>query len=46
MKEEDCIYIADLITDIIKNREAAVARVRDAVIALCEKYPIYENDIL
>ena len=46
MKEEDCVYIADLITDIIKNREAAVTRVRDAVIALCEKYPIYQNDIL
>ena len=46
MKEADCIYIADLITDIIKNREAAVERVKAAVIALCEKYPIYENDIL
>ena len=46
MKEADCVYIADLITDIIKNREEAVARVRDAVIALCEKYPIYEKDIL
>ena len=46
MKEEDCVYIADLITDIIKNREAAVERVKAAVIALCEKYPIYEGDIL
>ena len=46
MKEEDCIYIADLITDIIKNREAAVERVKEAVLALCEKYPIYQNDIL
>ena len=46
MKEEDCIYIADLITDIIKNREEAVERVKQAVIALCEKYPIYANDIL
>ncbi len=46
MKEEDCIYIADLITDIIKHREEAVERVKNAVIALCEKYPIYENDIL
>ena len=46
MKEEDCIYIADLITDIIRNREAAVERVKAAVTALCEKYPIYANDIL
>ena len=46
MKEEDCVYIADLITDIIKNRAEAVERVKNAVIALCEKYPIYVNDIL
>ena len=46
MKEEDCVYIADLITDIIKNRAEAVERVKAAVIALCEKYPIYANDIL
>ena len=46
MKEEDCIYIADLITDIIKHREEAVPRVKEAVIALCKKHPIYENDVL
>ena len=46
MKEADCAYIADLITDIIKHREEAVARVGAAVAALCEKYPIYEKDIL
>ena len=46
MKEEDCVYIADLITDIIKRREAAVPEVAKAVAALCEKYPIYANDIL
>lgn len=46
MKEADCVYIADLITDIIKNRETAVGRVAEAVKTLCEKYPIYENDIL
>ena len=46
MKEADCNYIADLITDIIKNREEAIARVTDSVAALCEKYPIYANDIL
>ncbi len=46
MKEEDCVYIADLITDIIKNREEALPRVSEAVAGLCKKYPIYENDIL
>ncbi len=46
MKEADCVYIADLITDIIKHREEAVPRVTEAVAALCEKYPIYQNDVL
>ena len=46
MKEEDCVLIADLITDIIKRREEAVPEVAKAVAALCEKYPIYANDIL
>lgn len=46
MKEEDCVYIADLITDIIRNREEALPRVSEAVAGLCKKYPIYENDIL
>ena len=46
MKEADCVYIADLITDIIKHREEAVPRVTEAVAALCAKYPIYQNDIL
>ena len=46
MKEEDCVYIADLITDVIKHREAAVERVKAAVIALCEKFPIYADDVL
>ncbi len=46
MKEADCVYIADLITDVIKNREEALPRVSKAVSELCKKYPIYENDIL
>ncbi len=46
MKEKDAAYIADLITDIIENREAAVERVKKAVIELCKKFPLYENDIL
>ena len=46
MKEADCEYIADLITDVIKHRAEAVERVKAAVIALCEKYPIYDGDVL
>lgn len=46
MKEEQAIYIADLITDIVKHREEALDRVRDAVIKLCREFPLYENDIL
>ena len=46
MKEKEAVYIADLITDIVKNREAAVDRVKEAVIALCRAFPLYENDIL
>ena len=45
MKEEEAIYIADLITDIIKNRAEAVERVKEAVVALCKKFPLYEGDI-
>ena len=46
MKEKEAIYIADLITEIIENRENAVERVKKAVIELCEKFPLYANDIL
>ncbi len=46
MKEEQAIYIADLITDIVKHREEALDRVREAVIKLCREFPLYENDIL
>lgn len=45
MKEAEAIYIADLITDIIKNRAEAVERVKEAVVALCKKFPLYEGDI-
>lgn len=46
MKEKQAIYIADLITDIVKHREEALDRVREAVIELCREFPLYENDIL
>ncbi|MCQ2409844.1 MAG: serine hydroxymethyltransferase [Clostridia bacterium] len=46
MKEEDMIVIADCIVDIIENKEAAIDRVKEKVIALCDKYPIYKEDVI
>lgn len=45
MKEDDMVVIANSIADIIFNGESAIERVKKTVIALCEKYPLYENDI-
>ena len=42
-KEEDCELVAELIVDIIKNREEAFDRVRAEVKKLTEKYPIYKG---
>ena len=42
-KEEDCALVAELIVDIIKNREEAFDRVRTEVKKLTEKYPIYKG---
>ena len=42
-KEEDCELVAELIVDIIKNREEAFDRVRAEVKKLTEKYPIYNG---
>ena len=46
MKETEAIQIADLVTEIIESREAAIPDVSAKVRALCEAFPIYENDIL
>lgn len=46
MKEADMEVIADCIADLVDHGGAAVARVSEKVAALCQKYPIYENDIL
>ena len=46
MKEDDMVVIAECIADIIDNGEAAVERCSKKVAALCEKYPIYANDII
>lgn len=44
MKEDECVYIADLITELIKGGEDKVAEVQAKVIELCEKFPLYENN--
>lgn len=46
MKEAECEKIADLITRVINEKEACFAEVSAEVAALCEKFPIYANDIL
>ena len=43
--EEDAREIARLITKIIHEREAAFESVRASVKALCEKYPLYANNV-
>lgn len=46
MKEDDMVVIAECIADIIDNGEEAVERCAKKVAALCEKYPIYANDVI
>lgn len=46
MKEEDMIVIADAIVDIIEKGEDAIPAVRERIIALCDKYPIYSGAVL
>ena len=45
-KEEDARMIARLIAKIIAEKEAAFEYVRSEVKKLCDKYPLYANDIL
>lgn len=46
MKEEEMVIIGNCIADIIEKKEAAIAQVSEIVGKLCEKFPLYENDIL
>ncbi len=41
MKESECIYIANLITELIEGGEGKVAEIKAKVIELCKKFPIY-----
>lgn len=45
MKEEQCVYIADLVTELIKGGEDKVETVRDKVIVLCEQFPLYSGNL-
>ena len=45
MKEEDMIVVADCIADVIFKGEEVLEDVKARVIALCDKYPIYQNDV-
>ena len=46
MKEGEAEQIADLITEVIRKREAAVEKVAKEVHALTQKFPLYQEDIL
>ena len=45
MKEPEMARIAQLITQIIRKGEAEIPQVREAVLAICAQYPLYENCI-
>jgi len=44
LREPEMVLIADMITDIIRNKEAAVARVKAQVADLIAKFPLYEEE--
>lgn len=41
MRENECVYIADLITELIRDGEKKISEIKEKVIALCEKFPLY-----
>ncbi len=45
MKEGESRKIASLVTEIIRGGESAIERVSEQVAALCEQFPVYENEI-
>lgn len=46
MGEEEMKTIARLISEVIKNKSAAVPEVKKAVVSLTEKFPLYKNDVI
>ena len=45
MKADEFRQIGDLILRLMRERDAAVPAVREEVLALCERFPLYENVI-
>ena len=45
-KEEDARKVGELIVKIIDKKQEAYDEVRAEVKKLCEKYPLYANDIM
>ena len=45
-KEEECRLVARLVTRVIKEKEACFEEVTAEVKALCERFPVYQNDIM
>ena len=45
-KEEECRLVARLVARVIREKEACFDEVRAEVKALCDRFPVYENDIM
>jgi len=43
MKEPEMVIIGDMIARIVKEREAAVPEVKQQVLELCKRFPLYEQ---
>ena len=46
MNEDDMKLIGDFIVRVIEGRESVLSKVKQEVLALCAKYPLYKGDIL
>ena len=46
MKEDAMVIIGECIADIIINKEDAVERVSEKILALTQQYPLYKNDFI
>ncbi len=45
MKEGEAVEIADLVTRVMREREAAIPAVSERVSSLCKTFPLYQTDI-
>ena len=46
MKEPEMVTIAKLITRIVREGEAAVPQVKQDVLDLCARFPLYEDCVI